>query len=183
MTEPSEISNPVICEFEYRPNRLQTALLFALVCAGEAMFCYLALFLDQPVNVRGIQLTAEQARMVIGGFAFVGPIGVVALGSLLVSGIVHKRRIVLTHDSLILPKPSWHGLSTSEIEVPFTRIVGVIRFPMSGNALCLKLELESGAIAIPCNMFPQRPNFETLVVLLVDADKKAIEERDRNHAE
>ena len=175
MSESSRISTPVIREFEYRPNRLQTALLFVLASAGEAMFCYFAVFLNQPVNVRGFQLTAAQARLLMAGFAVIGPIGLVALGAPLVSSMIHKRRIALTKESLILPKPSWHGLSTAEIEVPYASIISTTICPFIGKSLLLRLELESGAISIPNNMFPKRTDFDTFADLLSDARKATAE--------
>ena len=183
MSEPSRPLKCVIREFDYRPNRLQTLVLFLLACAGEAIFCYLACNLDEPVDVKGFRLTARQGRLLMTGFAFLGPIGLLALGSALVSSLFQQRRVAITEDSLILPKPTWHGLGTTEIEVPFATIKAATVCPFIGNSRLLRVEREAGAISIPNNMFPQRRDFEELVTLLSAARNAAAERMSSDHTE
>ncbi|MBM3968787.1 MAG: hypothetical protein FJ302_02835 [Planctomycetes bacterium] len=175
MSDSTRTFGRVICEFEYRPNRLQTLVLFLLACGGEVMFCYLAVKIDQPVNVRGFQITPQQARLLMTALALLAPTGVLALGGLMVSSLFQQRRLVLTDESVILPKPSWHGLSSAEIELPFEAIKATAICPFIGSTRLLRLDREIGAISIPSNMFPNRRDFEELVVLLSDARNAAAE--------
>ena len=50
-------SSPILKQFDYRPNKWQSVLLFGLALAGATLLTFFAFTLNRPVNVMGIQLT------------------------------------------------------------------------------------------------------------------------------
>ena len=97
-------------EFPYRPNRILVVSLFLLCLGGEVLFCYFAY---------------EKHDILMAAGAALGPVGLVAIGMLVVSAFVHESRVGFTEDDLIVPKPHWTGLSSDEIRIAFRDIVAV----------------------------------------------------------
>lgn len=159
--------NQSIREFPYRPNRVTTAFLLFLACCGECLFIYFALYADRGVSsVRGIELTRDQFRVVMGIMAVLGPVGIVLMALLLISSFRDRRRVAITDHSIILPKPSRLGLSREEIEIPFDEIRSVGVVPFSGRTVLLMIIRPSGPVSIPSNMFPTRRDFDAITELL-----------------
>lgn len=176
------ISMPVLREFDYRPNRLLMVFLFLLCSLGWVLMGYIALGGLNPggMNICGIKLTEKQTRIVFGVFAVLGAvIGRPLMGALMVSSFTRKRRIALTRDSIIFPKPTRMGLSMEEVELPFRQIRACEVVTWSWPTKALVLHIEPGAVPIPRGMvststvfilsvmFPSREAFDTFAALLV----------------
>lgn len=168
-TSAMDHSKTIIRHFDYRANRLQTVLLTCLVAAGVGLFWYFALFYDRPVDARGFHFTARQFRILAGIMGTVTPIGLAMMLWMCVSSFRLTRRVALTADSIILPKPSRSGMSQDEIEIPYRSIASVSVEPfMTGTKVLLIVYDERGikTVMIPSNMFPDRRQFESLGALL-----------------
>jgi hypothetical protein len=158
-----------VIEFAYSPNRAATVAVTCLATAGTVLLTYLAFTLDQPINGRGIQLTVRQGRILFGVFPCLMPIGLIPLFALLYASFAFKRRVALTSQSIILPKPTRMGLSREEIEISFASIRRAVRMPFIGSTEVLRIEYENGVVNIPSNMFTSSRWFAELCELVAKA--------------
>jgi hypothetical protein len=156
------ISKPVLREFPYRQNPLQMALLFVLALAGTVVLGYFALYADKGANLKGIELTRTQFRLLMGAFAVLSPLGLIGLGWGFVRSLTSKGRVAFTHDSIILPKPSRLGLSEDEIELPFDEIRAVQVVPFIRKTKVLQIITETGYLSLLETMFRNRRDFTTI---------------------
>ena len=162
-------SSPILKQFDYRPNKWQSVLLFGLALAGATLLTFFAFTLNRPVNVVGIQLTPEQGRMLLGAFSAFSPIGLFCLGAMVYVAFSYDRRVALTDTHLILPKPTRMGLSRDEIHIPLESIslVGVRDF--IGTAKLLRIDHSNGVVNIPSNMFRNITIFHEMCQTIEDA--------------
>jgi len=137
--------------------------LFLLAFAGAAVLTYFAIFLDRPVNARGVQLTPLQGRILFGVFAALSPIGLFCLGAMVYAAFARDRRVALTATHLIVPKPTRMGLSRDEIQIPLHSLASASVHAFIGETRILRLEQAAGPVVnIPSNMFRERAEFDDL---------------------
>ena len=160
------IDRPVVREFEYRVNRLQVATLLVLACAGAVLCAYFAVYAKGGAKARGIELSETAFRVLAGIVAVLSPVGLGCLAAGLVGSWTHRQRIGFTADSLILPKPSWHALSTDEIEIPYSDILSASIEPWSTGTRMIVLACRTGPLIIPSTMIPRRRDFDELAAEL-----------------
>jgi hypothetical protein len=160
------IDRPVVREFEYRVNRIQAAGLLLLACGGTALLAYFAVYAQGGVKARGIELSETVFRVLAGILAVLSPFGVGCLAASLIGSWTNRQRIAFTADSLILPEPSWHGLSTDEIEIPYADILAVSVEPYSTGTRMIVLACRSRTLMILSNMIPRRRDFNELAAEL-----------------
>jgi hypothetical protein len=159
---------PVV-EFDYRPKRAATMAVTCLAVAGAGLLTYFAFTLDRPINVKGIQLTARQCRILFGTIACLTPIGLIPLIALVYAAFAFERRVALTSTSILLPKPTRMGLSREEIEIPFVSIRSAARTPFMGRTEVLRIDHDGGAVSIPSNMFADSGHFSQLCAMVQKA--------------
>jgi len=169
-------SSPIIKEFDYCPHPLPTVALFLLASAGAAMFGYMSMHVQGGANIRGIQFTEEQQRWFFRILLLLSPIGLVPLGISVFLAVFRKRRISLSRDSLVLPKPTLLSLSSEEIEIRFANIKSVAVRDFVGSAKLLRIEYTDGVVDIFSNMFRGKMMFEE-VTNAVTAATEEHEER------
>jgi hypothetical protein len=158
------ITTPVIQVFDYRPPLWQTIGLLVVICIGAAMMGYFSLHPTGPVkSVRGIELSQEQFQWLCRIVFLASPISLLAVGYLLFVSLFRDRRVALTQHSVILPKPTWTGLSCDEIEIPYSEITDVDVIDWIGSARLLRIRHAGGKIHVPSNMFLSRQCFVELV--------------------
>ena len=155
------VNKPVVREFTYRGNRLQLAMLLVLAVCGVPILGYLAMHVDQGTDIKGIELTTAQFRLLLGGLAVCGLFASALMGFALYSSFQHEGRVALTRDSVILPKPNRLGIPIDEIELPLARIRAVQVVPFIGKTLVLQIIHDEGILSVPSNMFPNRRDFDT----------------------
>ncbi|HVC96297.1 MAG TPA: hypothetical protein VND64_21615 [Pirellulales bacterium] len=162
----------ILAQIAYRPRRWLMAILLALVCAGEGLFCYFAVTNDRPGDVLGFRLSAHGMRIAFGILAGLGTVGLVAMTANLVISFKQPRRIVLTAKSVILPKPDRLGISREEIEIPFRELLAVEAIT-SGSLLArlrgVCLIWHGGKAVLMEVMFPSTREFDRTVALLQSA--------------
>ena len=170
MRERVVITKPAVREFEYRPNKLVTILLFFLVCGGEAMFVYYSFGREEGEMVNGIE---ELARLIFRTVACIGPISILGMGWSVVFSFTSRLRIALTTDSLIAPRGGWRRWS-DEIEIPFASIRSAHANSVGPGTMVLVILHDTGKFTVPSTMFPKRSEFNILVAKL----SAALERRD-----
>jgi hypothetical protein len=150
-------------EFEYRPSRPQALLLFVMVCLGQALLVWFAI--EEPKDPAQ-NLDREGFRRLMTGMACIAPLSVVGFAVVVWSSFFQKRRIALTADSIIVPKPRWHGMSNAEVEIPFGAITHfqIRRGPYRQDGIHLRYA--GGKVAVLSIMIPTRREFEDLVATL-----------------
>ncbi len=60
----------------------------------------------------------------------------------------------------MLPKKAGYGLSTAEIEIPFTDIRNVVVRPISGQSKVLRIEHSGGVILVPSDYLRNKQTFQ-----------------------
>ena len=173
MNDPS----PVLKQFDYRPRRWQTVALFLLALAGGLVLTYFAITTDGPVDFRGFQLTQRQARILFGVVAALMPFGLICLGGMVYVDFAYDRRVALTGDHLILPRPTRMGFSRDEIQIPFDAISLVTIHTFIGSTKLLRLDHTGGAVSIPSNMLRTRAEFDELCAAVQEAVDNADDDR------
>jgi len=161
----------IVNEFRYRPNHFKSAILFLLAFGGFCLFVYFAMNPGEtPVRWGGIELTPSQFQCIAVTFAVLSPVGLVFLGIQFVFNLLHNPRIAFTSDSLILPKPTRLGVSSLEIEVPFSDIDSVSMKSFVGTARMLQMrrKCDGRSLFILSNMFANNREFETVRAMLWD---------------
>ncbi|MEI8375459.1 MAG: hypothetical protein WCJ35_21780 [Planctomycetota bacterium] len=141
-------------QFPYRPNRLFAVSLFLMCLGGELELSYFG-FQEHDIFLSIMAIA-------------IGPLGLIAIGSLVVSAFTQQRRVAFTEDQLILPKPHWSGLSTQEIQIAF-REIAQLRFAPMG----LFLTHRNGKYFLARVMFPSRNDFDAVTALIVDSMVKS----------
>jgi hypothetical protein len=168
---PRRISTPVVEEFAYRPHPAFAIGLFLVGCAGTALLGYLAI--NPPEggirSVRGIELTAEQTRWLLRILCLLSPISLVGMGALVYVSLFSDRRVALTRKSIILPKPTWTGISCDEIEIPFSEITGVALADDMAGVHLLRIDHAGGKVCVAGNMFRSRRVFDEMVQAVTSA--------------
>ena len=173
MTDPS----PVLKQFDYRPRKWQTVAMFFVALAGSVVLTYFAITLDGPVDARGFQLTQTQARILFGVVAALTPFGLFCLGGMVYVAFAYDRRVALTGDHLILPRPTRMGFSRGEIQIPFDAIWLVTIHQFIGSTKLLRLDHTTVAVSIPSNMFQSRADFDDLCRAVQEAVDNADHDR------
>ena len=133
------------------------------------MLIWLAFNAGGPADVKGIELSNKQARVVFGLIAAVVPIGVVMLLINLLHPLVHPRRIAIARTGIILPKPSRSGVSTEEILIRYGDILGAAVCKMSwssGGYRWLTIQYRDGTLSVLSLMLPSRRMFDEIVAAI-----------------
>ncbi len=164
---------PVLKQFDYRPHRWKTVGLFLLAFGGTVLLTYFAIAIDEPLRVRGFQLSQTQARILFGAFAALSPIGLFGLGAMVYVAFVFDRRVALTDKQLILPRPTRLGLSRQEIQIPWDAISQTSVCDFIGTTKLLRLIYAGRVVNIPSNMFRRRAEFDELCLAVQKAVAKA----------
>lgn len=159
----------LIREFDYRPHRLKTLFVFFLACAGTVVMACLAIWLKGPLDVRFIELSETQARILFGILATLSPIGLICLGATVYVAYARDRRVAITDTSLILPRPTAMGLSCEEIEIPLENISNATVHDFIGSTKVIRLQYGHHVVHIPGNMFRDKKTFEDLADVLFAA--------------
>lgn len=149
----------VFKEFEYRPRRLQTIVLFLLCCGGLALFGYFSMYAEGGV-IHGVRLTKMQQRAFFFTFFVLSSPSLLLFGALVLAAFFRPRRIAFTLESIMLPKKAGYGLSTAEIEIPFTDIRNVVVRPISGQSKVLRIEHSGGVILVPSDYLRNKQTFQ-----------------------
>lgn len=134
-------------EFLYRPNRVMAVLLASLAVVGFVLACVLATATRDPIFV---------------ALAAVSPIGAVFMSPFLVAAFARPRRVVITNEAIIVPKPHWSGLSPSEVQITFNDITS-IRI----NSFGIGAYHSQGVFSLPRIMFASRRDFDCAAEMLV----------------
>ena len=156
----------ILHEYPYRSAWWLATALILLACAGEALLVWLAFNIDGPANARGIELSNEQARMILGVIAALVPIGIVMLLINLLHPIFHPRRIAVARTGIILPKPSRSGMSAEEILIRYDDILAATVCKMSwssGGFQWLVIQYGDGTVSVLSLMLPSRRMFHEIV--------------------
>jgi len=154
--------NDIIREIPYRPNRLKMLLFFLLGCVGVGVWVYFALYANQPVNIRGVRLTAAQFRLLLRVLAPLPAAGFVILSLLLFRTFTRTQRVAFTKDSIIVPAPSRIGLSGEEVEICYEDIWKVVSERSLGVCFA-NIVHKRGSAVLHATMFPSRRDFESVV--------------------
>jgi hypothetical protein len=101
-------------------------VLVILVTLGTLVFGLLAVYPDEGASLKGIALSRDQFRLLMGGIAVLSVLlSWPLMVRMLIDSFQGTRRIAFTHDSVILPGPSRTGMSKDEVELPFDKILVV----------------------------------------------------------
>ncbi|HVW00665.1 MAG TPA: hypothetical protein VHB77_10005 [Planctomycetaceae bacterium] len=133
-----------------------------MAIAGSIMCAYFAMYAKGGAKARGIELSETAFRVLAGLVAVLSPFGVGCLAASLIGSWTCRQRVGLTEDSVILPQPSWHGLSSEEIEIPYADIVSVSVEPWSTGSRVILLACRDRPLVIPSVMIPRRRDFNEL---------------------
>jgi hypothetical protein len=168
---PRRISTPVVEEFAYRPHPAFAIGLFLCGCAGAALLGYFSFHPPEGGfrSARGIELTAEQTRWLLRIAFLASLIGLLGMGSLVWVSLFSDRRVALTRRSLIVPKPTWTGISCDEIEIPFSEITGVALADDMAGVHVFRIDHAGGKICVAGNMFRSRRVFDEMVQAVTSA--------------
>jgi hypothetical protein len=155
----------LIKEFDYRPPPLRTLALFLLVCAGTALLGYFSIHAEGGSKVLGFQLTEEQTRWFFRASLLLFAPGLLLSGALVLLALFGKRHITVTPESIILPRSTWTGMSSKEIEIRFADVTNIV-VTGAGSLKLLRIYHTGGVVGVPSNMLRERQAFEQLVAVL-----------------
>jgi len=164
---------PILKQYDYRPRKLQVIVLFLLASTGVAISVYFASTHQGPFDAKGLRLTQVQSRILFGVAAGICSLSVPLLGSMVYVAFAYDRRIALTADYLILPRPTRMGLSRDEIQIPFDQVLLVSVHKFIGPTMLLRLDYLGGVVSVPSNMISRRAEFDQLCRDVEDAVARA----------
>ena len=154
------ISKPVLREYPYRIGRGPAVAMAILIPSGTLVIGFFALHAREGANLRGIGLSPDQFRLMLGVVGLLSLFSWFLMGQIVVDSFVGSRRVAITRDSLILPRPSRSGMSKDEVELPFERIQAVGIAPFIGKTRIIRIVHDDGVIAIPGNMLRRDDFYE-----------------------
>ena len=159
----------IIIQFEYRPQRIKLIAVTILATTGVALLTYCTLTLSGPIDVKGFRLSRQQGRVFFGVFACLSAAGLVPLLTGVWVSVFRDRRVALSSQSIVLPKPSLTGLSCKEIEIAFVSIYSVQICDFIGGCKLISMDHQDGVTCIPSNMIADSLRFVQLYELIREA--------------
>ncbi len=136
--------------FDIAPHRVALIILLSVCVAGELLFVYFALTLDESLNLLGIEMTPRQGRIYFGAFALFCLYGVYTVFAEVCRAFSEHRFLDLTNKSVRIPIPRSLRCSAEKYEIPYDVIesVSVRKF---GLAQLLQFTFSSGVEGLPNN--------------------------------
>ncbi len=169
---PMRITTPAIREFDYRPHPALAVAMVPCCCGGIAVGWWLTFY--PPAEgigsaLRGIWLSQQQTRWLGIFLLAASPISVLAAIGLIRIAFFSERRVAITEDSLIVPRPTRMGVSCDEIEILFSEITGVALADEANGVHCLRIDHAGGKVFLAANMFRSRRVFDAMARAVMKA--------------
>jgi hypothetical protein len=169
---PMRITTPAIQEFDYRPHPALAVAMIPCCCGGIAIGWWLAFY--PPVGgigseLRHIWLSQQQTRWLGTFLLAASPISVLAVIGLIRVAFFSERRVAITEDSLIVPKPTRMGVSCDEIEILFSEITRVALTNDVNGVRCLRIDHPGRKVYLAGNMFRSRGIFDAMAQAVMKA--------------